>query len=375
MNKSPNILIVTKDLSSRGGVSNYFRLFFRAYDEDVLSVGAAIIGSRPKDYLLRTKRKMAYLFEYLSDLWKIGSLLKNDKAIKIVQVNPSLIPVPLIRDGIIMIVAFCMKRRVIVFFRGWSDEGVNAIERYAVIKNLFRKIYSQANRVIVLADRFIPKLLEWGIDRDKIRVSKTMFDGKKIPIFYKRSAPNLHFLFLGRISKDKGCFEIVKAASILKTAGLKFRIDFYGHGTEEIVLYQLKQRISKLNLASVCYLHDYAEEDKRFEIYDDADAFLLPSYHEGCPNSVLEAMACGLFVICTDVGALKEVVQDNINGKIVKVRDAMDLADKMRWAIENVENIRALGEKNRDYAFENFESKIIINQMKDIYKGLLSEIK
>ena len=95
----------------------------------------------------------------------------------------------------------------------------------------------------------------------------------------------------------------------------------------------------------------------------DADVFLLPSYSEGCPNSVLEAMASGLFVISTGVGALSEVIEDGVNGFIVKPENPQELAEKMEWAVLNLEKVRGLGKKNIDYSFRLFESKKIVNQI------------
>ena len=104
----------------------------------------------------------------------------------------------------------------------------------------------------------------------------------------------------------------------------------------------------------------------------DSDVFLLPSHHEGCPNSVLEALASGCFVISTGVGALKEVIHNGTNGLIVGVQDPKDLANKMEWCLQNVAQMRKVGKDNVEYAFNSFESRKIVAQISNIYQELLS---
>ena len=109
----------------------------------------------------------------------------------------------------------------------------------------------------------------------------------------------------------------------------------------------------------------------KYDTYAKADVFLLPSYSEGCPNSVLEAMASGLFVISTGVGALSEVVEDGVNGWIVEPGNWEDLARKMIRAATNIDCVRAMGKANIEYAFHSFEAEAIVNQIKSICEGVL----
>jgi glycosyltransferase involved in cell wall biosynthesis len=77
-------------------------------------------------------------------------------------------------------------------------------------------------------------------------------------------------------------------------------------------------------------------------------------------------------LICTDVGALKEIIRDGENGRFVRPRDPEDLAEKMEWAIRNISTVRRLGEQNRGYAFRSFECRPIVEQITGIYRELLN---
>jgi len=136
---------------------------------------------------------------------------------------------------------------------------------------------------------------------------------------------------------------------------------------------ELKERLESLALEDVVTLRDYLDGKEKYHEYSQADVFLLPSYHEGCPNSVLEAMASGLFVICSDAGALGEIVKDKINGFIVKTRDPEGLAAMMRYSLEHPDNIRQKGKNNVQYAFKNFEVERITSQFKVIYREIIGD--
>jgi glycosyltransferase involved in cell wall biosynthesis len=365
------ILIVTKNASCRGGVANYFNLFFTKVREDDLRIERFDIGSRSEDYYRRRKRRVAYCWEFISDACHFLQCLISRRDIRLVHLNPSLIPVPLLRDGILLFISKILGRKTVVFIRGWSDDIAKTICRSRWLRRLFHGVYDRADCIIVLAEDFRRQLIELGIPGEKILVSRTMFDGDLIQTRQETAGPLTRFLYLGRISREKGAFEIIEAAGKLKADGFAFKIDFHGHGATTDIIESLKARALELDVDSCINLGDFLNGEEKYRAYACSDIFLLPSHHEGCPNSVLEAMGSGCFVICTGAGAMKEVVCNGVNGLIVQIGDTEDLAARMAWAITNIDTVRLLGKENRNYAISNFESEIITKQITAIYQSLL----
>lgn len=146
----------------------------------------------------------------------------------------------------------------------------------------------------------------------------------------------LRFVFTGRIVREKGVFDLLRALSISKLDG-RCRCVFAGDGPD---LSACKSMVADLGLKNVIFTGSLCSSDVR-KLLIKADVFVLPTYHpEGFPNSVLEAMAVGLPVIATDVGAIIESVQHEKNGLIIPVRDASELSLAMKRYVDNPEVIR-----------------------------------
>lgn len=368
MNK---VLIVVKDLRSRGGVANYYRVFLDHFRDDSWCLQPFTVGRRMEEYY-QNKSILKYAYQYIRDVVNFIIVLFQDRGIRIVQFNPSFIPVPILRDGLLLILACLMGRKSILFIRGWGDNYEAWINRHRVPRKIIAWLFDRADVIVVLGERFKSKLMVWGISERKIKVSYTIFDGRLV-VPFQESRNRLNFLFLSRISREKGIFEIVEAASIVRKVGLDFGVRLVGFAKDDKVMAELKERLESLALRDVVTFEDYLDGQEKYHEYSQADVFLLPSYHEGCPNSVLEAMASGLFVICSDAGALGEVVKDKVNGFIVKKRDPEGLAAMMRYVLEHPGEIRQKGKNNVQYAFEYFEVERITNQFKLIYHEIIGD--
>ena len=112
------------------------------------------------------------------------------------------------------------------------------------------------------------------------------------------------------------------------------------------------------------------------ELYAASSICLYPS-NSGEPFglTMLEAMACAKPMIITNTGGMPEVIKDGINGFIVKPKSAVDLAEKMAYAIDNIQMVRQLGSGNIQYAHNNFEAQVITDQFRRIYNDLLTDIE
>ena len=100
--------------------------------------------------------------------------------------------------------------------------------------------------------------------------------------------------------------------------------------------------------------------------YEKCSVYVLPSYREGTPRTVLEAMAMGRPIITTDAQGCRETVVDNRNGFLIPVRDVCSLVKKMEYFIENPNEIQRMGMESRKYVIEKFDVRKVNDKMLNI---------
>lgn len=161
----------------------------------------------------------------------------------------------------------------------------------------------------------------------------------------------LSFLLIARLIWDKGIGEYVAAAKVLKRKypEVAFRLlGPYDSNPSSIG----SETIEEWVRSGVEYL---GETDDVRPYLADTSVYVLPSYREGTPRSVLEAMSMGRPVITTDAPGCRETVQDGVNGFLVPVQDIKGLRDAMERFIVNPELIPEYGAKSREIAEEKYD--------------------
>ncbi|MDF9760408.1 glycosyltransferase involved in cell wall biosynthesis [Peribacillus simplex] len=177
-----------------------------------------------------------------------------------------------------------------------------------------------------------------GVNLDK-------FTEKKIP-------DNPVFLFVGRIIRDKGIIEYTEAAKIVKEKYPEARIQILGYFDTNPTAIKEEEIYEYVNKGVIEYLG--SSDDVR-PFLEKSSVYVLPSYHEGTPKSVLEAMATGRPIITTDAPGCRETVVNNINGFLVPVKNANKLAEKMIWMIEHKEEVERMGQESLRICKEKFD--------------------
>jgi glycosyltransferase involved in cell wall biosynthesis len=108
-------------------------------------------------------------------------------------------------------------------------------------------------------------------------------------------------------------------------------------------------------------------------LYADADIFVLPSYREGLPKSLIEAAACGLPLIATEVPGCKDVITNGQDGLLIPPRSASALATAIWRLAANPDLARKLGAASREKALRCFDEKLVIKQTLDVYEELIPD--
>jgi glycosyltransferase involved in cell wall biosynthesis len=130
--------------------------------------------------------------------------------------------------------------------------------------------------------------------------------------------------------------------------------------------------IARHHLKDRVHLAGEVPLERVFHYYDQADAFALPSYTEGFPNTLLEAMMSGLAAVVTPVGAIPEVITQGEGGLFVPVGEVEPLANALQQLAADRELTCAMGRVNRENAEKSFSRGAVVQKMVNLYKDLLS---
>lgn len=164
----------------------------------------------------------------------------------------------------------------------------------------------------------------------------------------------IKFLFIGRLLKEKGIYEFVQAAKLVKKIYPDTQFTVLG-AIDHHNLGALQQtELDTLISSNIIQYPGHVNNIKDW--IADNHVFVLPSYREGVPRSTQEAMAIGRAVITTDVPGCRETVVDGINGFLVPRWNADVLAEKMIYFIENPEQICIMGNESHKIAVEKFDA-------------------
>jgi len=137
----------------------------------------------------------------------------------------------------------------------------------------------------------------------------------------------LRIVYLGRLARDKGLFEALQGFWHARARGLKARFDIVGSGPDEGAL---KALATRLTLDRNVFFAGPLFGAAKVAALQGADVLLFPSYAEGLPYVLLEAMAAGVPPITTRVGAIPDVIEEGVHGVFVPPRDAHAIARALR---------------------------------------------
>lgn len=183
----------------------------------------------------------------------------------------------------------------------------------------------------------------------------------------RNNKKKIRFVFMGRIGHRKGAFDLIKAFANLPAEQRRHSLLILA-GDGDIECGQ--KLIENLNLMTKISLLGWIDPIKRNNLFAKCDVFMLPSYNEGLPMALLEAMGWGLPVITTPVGGVPEVVSSNENGLLVPPGDIQQLTEAMKLLIENETFRIRLGDAARTTA-ECFDVKVYCRSLTGIYHSII----
>lgn len=180
------------------------------------------------------------------------------------------------------------------------------------------------------------------------------------------------FLFVGRIGKDKGLEELCKAFDLLWKERKDIRLWIVGMDDSQADPITLDTRNLMENHERIEAV-GMKRDTELLAYYAAADCFVLPSYREGFPNTVLEAGAFDLPSIVTDINGSREIIIEGENGIIIPTHDTNALYKAMKAMVDNPQQRKAMASKARDLVSTRFEQGYVRQCLFDFYDKIIRE--
>lgn len=178
---------------------------------------------------------------------------------------------------------------------------------------------------------------------------------------------NHDFLFVGRLIRDKGLMEYMEAGRILRKSVPDAKLHVVGYFDPNQTMLSLADLQPYIDDGTIVF---HGKQEDVLPFIQQCFAFVLPSYHEGTPRSVLEALSVGRPVITTDAPGCRETVKEGENGFLVPVKNAQAIADAMLRLCNDPQGVERMAAAARRYA----ETKFDVNYVCNITLKTISEL-
>lgn len=204
-----------------------------------------------------------------------------------------------------------------------------------------------------------------GIDGSKIGIVKHFIEWEQAAKA-KNSCNKKDILYVGRLSKEKGIEYLIQAIPKIKEEHPEVKLHIVGEGNME---QNFKDLTNKLEIEDKVIIHGYLPHENLATMYRKSSVFILPSVcKENAPNAIIEAMSQRTPVITTNIGGQAELVENGVNGLLVKPGDAGDLAEKICNILDDPELGREMGERGRKIVEENHTPEKHLRRLIEIYE-------
>jgi len=317
----------------------------------------------------RAATSLLRVYRLLVDPVAFGLFLFRNRP-DIVHINTSLVPKSYWRDLLYLLVARLLRRKVVYQVHGGAlPEEFFAAS--ALLRALLRRILKSVDVVVLLAQielqayrAFVPEVclavVPNGIDPSSLA---------REPLGSKAHGP-LQLAYLGRLVSDKGVFDALKAMAMLAGEGREMHFTIAGSGPDEALLRAMSLQ---LNLTDRVHFAGPLFGEAKEELWRSAHVFVFPTYHEGLPYALLEAMAAGAVPVTTRVGAIPDVLTNGLHGLLVDAMDPVGLAAALRRLDDDRESLARMAEAGRDRILMHYSVARLADDFRRLYFGLLAK--
>lgn len=228
----------------------------------------------------------------------------------------------LYRKAVFITLARWLGQRVVTHFHAGDFDHYYERQR-ELGKRLIQAGLRRSHKLIAVSQASEQRLRELLPEADIVMIPNGIKTQDFAPVVRERDA-YVRLLFVGGMGKLKGERDLIQALQLALAHVPKLRVSLLGHGAESV-----EEAINESGIRSIIEHLGPVPHAKRAQFFRRADIFVLPSYGEGMPMSVLEAMAAGLPVVATNVGGIPELITHFAEGLLIRPGNIRDLAERI----------------------------------------------
>ena len=329
-----------------GGVSQVLYTYSEAVFSPYKFVATTTSGSKASKAL-----------QLVAALSRCTALLLFDRKIKIVHIHAAT-KLSFRRKALFVSLAKFFGKKVVFHAHGGG------------FKDYYEQNKDRMTRVLRKCDCIVALSQEWqAFFADEMKLPNVRVVNNVIEAPVVNEMPHdgkLHLLFLGLVTKQKGIFDLLDVIAAHK-ADFEGRLLLHVGGSENP---EFDRMIDSNGLSSLVRHEGWVSGDKKIALLNMCDVFVLPSYVEGLPISILEAMSYSKPIVATTVGGIPSIVENGKNGFLHEPGDKSKLYEAINYYLSHPQECGAHGEISRKIS-EKFLPEAVSDNLESIYKELL----
>jgi colanic acid/amylovoran biosynthesis glycosyltransferase len=267
-----------------------------------------------------------------------------------------------------------LQGKLVVAFRGFDISEF--VQEYG--DKVYNELFEIGDFFLTNCDYFRQRLLKLGCAANKIMVHRSGLDCQRFVFNPPRIdiSDKLQIVTSGRLVEKKGIEYAIRAVAKLTKSQPNVEYKIIGDGP---LRQELQQLIAELNVTDTIQLLGWKDQQEIIEILKKSHIFIAPSVtaksgDQDAPVNVLkEAMAIGVPVISTYHGGIPELIQDNVSGFLVPERNAVAIAEKISYLLENPQIWNSITQTARAHVEENYDLHKLNDELADIYQQLITQ--
>ena len=271
-----------------------------------------------------------------------------------------------IEKGVMVWMCYLFKRPALICPR--AGNLISQTSRSPLMLKLIRFLYGYSTVFLCQGVKWKGYAInQLGLDKSKVKVVNNWTATEKQIETGKNRKSEINntskLIFVGWLEKYKGVFELLHACNNLHNKGIRFRLTFVGSGNAEKAA---KHFVKEHNLEKCIVFFGWANSQAVDSILEKNDIFVLPSWAEGLPNAMIEAMAAGLATVVTSVGVILDYVKDGEHAIIVPPYDVAALESALTKIILDTELRKSIASNGHQLAIDSFSVEENTKRLGDI---------